>query len=77
MTPNKTSAAKRRSNNAWDAKNMKTVSCRLRCDLVDEFAERAKAENTSPHALIKSFILSYLDKNQTVKSDEHNEHREE
>lgn len=50
----------KRARNKWDSANMKIVACKLRKNIADEFIEKAKANGTSAHHLLKNFIYEYL-----------------
>lgn len=56
----KASAAKRRNNNAWDAKNMATIGTRVRKEIAEEFKQYAQARGTKANTLLKNYILQCL-----------------
>lgn len=47
---------KKKSNAAWDAKNMQNLACKVRIDTADAFKAYAAARGTSVHALLKGFV---------------------
>lgn len=56
----KVSEAKRRNNNAWDAKNMATIGTRVRKEIAEEFKRHAQAQGTTANTLLKNYILQCL-----------------
>ncbi len=56
--------SQKKARNKWDAENMKIVACKIRKELADDFAAKAKTNGTNPNDLIKVFILNYLEQNQ-------------
>ena len=58
----KISDAKRKANNAWDAKNMKVVGCKLKVEDAELFAEYAKEQGTTVNALLQQFVFSCIRK---------------
>jgi len=54
------SDAKRKANNAWDAKNMKVVGCKLKVEDAELFAEYAKEQGTTVNALLQQFVFSCI-----------------
>lgn len=56
----KVSEAKRRNNNAWDAKNMATIGTRIRKEIAEEFKRYAQAKGTTANTLLKNYILQCL-----------------
>lgn len=61
------SEAQKRARDKWDATNMTLVSCKMRRDLADEFKSAAKANGTTPGALIRGWIDGYMQKNKPVE----------
>ncbi len=59
------SDAKRRANDKWDKENMKNISCRLRRDVAEEFQVIASRNGTTPNALIRGWIMEYMENNRT------------
>jgi hypothetical protein len=60
--------SQRRASNAWDAKNMHTIGCKMRRELAEEFKAYADAKNTTASALIKAYVLQCLGKDQDAES---------
>lgn len=56
--------SQRRAANAWDAKNMHTIGCKMRRELAEEFKQYAEEKNTTASALIKAYVLQCLGKDQ-------------
>lgn len=56
----KVSEAKRRNNNAWDAKNMATLGTRIRKEIAEEFKQYAQAQGTTANMLLKNYVLQCL-----------------
>lgn len=54
------SEAKRRANNKWDAANMCHIACKMRRDVADEFRTLAERNGTNPNALIREWIMEYI-----------------
>lgn len=64
----KVSEAKRKANNAWDAKNMKVVGCKLRVEDAEKFAEYAKKQGTTVNALLQKYVFSCIEEaSDTIK----------
>lgn len=61
------SESQKRARDKWDATNMTLVSCKMRRDLADEFKSAAKANGTTPSALIRGWIDGYMQKNKPVE----------
>lgn len=59
--------AKRRANNKWDKENMANICCKMRREIAEEFKAAAKANGTTPNALIRSWIDAYIQKNKPVE----------
>ena len=55
--------SQRRSANAWDAKNMKVVGCKVKREVAEAFAEYAKANGTTVNALIQRYVMQCVGKN--------------
>ena len=53
----KVSDSKRKANDAWDAKNMKVVGCKVKRAVADAFAEYAKQNGTTVNALLQKYIF--------------------
>lgn len=68
--------SQRRAANAWDAKNMHTIGCKMRRELAEEFKRYAEERNTTASALIKAYVLQCIAKNQTIDQDEQQENEE-
>lgn len=58
----KVSEAKRKANDAWDAKNMKVVGCKVKRTVADAFAEYAKQNGTTVNALLQKYIFQCVGK---------------
>ena len=58
------SEAQKCARDKWDATNMTLVSCKMRRDLADDFKSAAKANGTTPSALIRGWIDAYMQKNE-------------
>lgn len=56
----KVSESKRKANDAWDAKNMKVVGCKVKRAVADAFAEYAKQNGTTVNALLQKYILECI-----------------
>ena len=54
-------ARKRETNRAWDAENMSTISCRVRRGIADQMRQIAQMEGTTPAALLRAFVLDYVE----------------
>lgn len=54
------SRAKRASNNKWDKENMKIVACKIRSDKAEKFKEYAAKKQTTPNALLRSYIYDCI-----------------
>lgn len=52
--------SQRRAADAWDAKNMRTIACKMRKNIADDFVQYAKERGTTPSALIKAYVLQCL-----------------
>ena len=52
--------AQRRANNKWDKENMSNISCKMRQEIAEEFKAAAKANGTTPNALIRAWIDGYI-----------------
>lgn len=61
------SEAQKRARDKWDATNMTLVSCKMRRDLADDFKSVAKANGTTPSALIRGWIDAYMQKNEPAE----------
>ena len=61
------SEAQKRARDKWDATNMTLVSCKMRRDLPDDFKSAAKANGTTPSALIRGWIDAYMQKNEPAE----------
>lgn len=46
----------------WDKENMRSVSCRLRTEDAELFKEYCASRNTSPAAVLKTYIMGLLEK---------------
>lgn len=55
--------AQKRARNKWDAENMTIVGCKMRRDLAEAFKAAAKANGTTPNALIRAWIDAYMQGN--------------
>ena len=49
--------SKKKANSKWDKENMKTISVKLRKEIVAEFYRYAKENNTTAHRLMADFII--------------------
>jgi len=58
----KVSESKRKANDAWDAKNMKVVGCKLRVEDAEKFSEYAKSQGKTVNALLQQFVYSCIKK---------------
>ncbi len=56
------SKAKRKSNDKWDAENMKHVACKIRKEDAEAFKEYATERKTTPNALLRGFIFKCIGK---------------
>ena len=54
--------AQRRAQNKWDAANMTIVACKVRREIADCFKATAKANGTTPNALLREWIAAYTAK---------------
>ena len=52
--------SQRRAADAWDAKNMLTIGCKMRREIAEEFKQYATDRRATPSALIKSYVLQCL-----------------
>lgn len=59
--------SQRRAANAWDAKNMHTIGCKMRRELAEEFKRYAEDRNTTASALIKAYVLQCLAEDQDAE----------
>lgn len=59
--------SQRRAADAWDAKNMHTIGCKMRRELAEEFKRYADERNTTASALIKAYVLQCLGKTQPAE----------
>lgn len=59
--------AQKRARNKWDAENMTLISCKMRRDLADDFRSAAKANGTTPSALIRGWIGAYMRQNKSAE----------
>ncbi len=50
------SEKKRKSNQAWDDKNMKHLVCKVRTETAEAFKAYAAERGTSVHALLKGYV---------------------
>ncbi len=55
------SDAQKRAKNKWDGENMKVLGCKIRRDLAEEFQTLAARNGTTPNALMRGWILEYID----------------
>lgn len=55
------SDAQKRAKNKWDGENMKVLGCKIRRDLAEEFQIVAARNGTTPNALIRGWILEYIE----------------
>lgn len=53
----KVSDSKRKANDAWDAKNMKVVGCKVKRAVADAFAVYAAQRGTTVNALLQQYIF--------------------
>ena len=61
------SEAQKHARDKWDAENMTLVSCKMRRDIADNFKSAAKANGTTPSALIRGWINTYMQQNKPVE----------
>lgn len=54
--------SQRRAADAWDAKNMLTIGCKMRREIAEEFKQYAADRNTTSSALIKAYVLQCLER---------------
>ena len=52
--------SQRRAADAWDAKNMLTIGCKMRREIAEDFKQYATERQTTPSALIKAYVLQCL-----------------
>lgn len=52
--------AQKRARNNWDAENMSIVSCKVKREVAEAFKEAARANGTTPNALIRECISEYI-----------------
>lgn len=52
--------AQRRAQDKWDRENMAHINCKMRRDIAEEFKAAAKANGTTPNALIRAWIDGYI-----------------
>jgi hypothetical protein len=69
----KVSESKRKANDAWDAKNMKVVGCKVKRAVADAFAEYAKRNETTVNALLQKYIFQCV--GDTVTDDDGNDNK--
>lgn len=50
------SEKKKKSNQAWDDKNMKHLVCKVRTETAEAFKTYAAERGTSVHALLKGYV---------------------
>lgn len=48
--------SRKRANKKWDSQNMKTLGVKLRKEIVEQFYEYARLNNTTAHKLVKDFV---------------------
>lgn len=53
--------AQKRATAKWQAANMAHVVCKLRADIAAEFAVLAERNGTTRNALIRGWILDYIE----------------
>lgn len=53
--------SKRASNNAWDAKNMTVLGCKVRNDYADQARNAAKQAGTTINAVMKDALGRLID----------------
>lgn len=63
------SRAKRASNNKWDKENMKIVACKIKKEDAENFKQYAEDNNTTPNALLRSYIYNCIGKSETDTDD--------
>ena len=56
------SRAKRNANNKWDSENMKNIACKLRKEDAEAFKKYAEAQNSTPNALLRSYVFKCIGK---------------
>lgn len=54
------SDSRKKANSSWDKKNMKTYTVHLRTAQAEEFKAIAEKSGTTPAALLKNFVLEYI-----------------
>lgn len=54
--------AQRRAQNKWAAANMSIVACKIKRDIAESFKAAAKANGTTPNALLREWIDAYIAK---------------
>lgn len=63
------SRAKRASNNKWDKENMKIVACKIKKEDAENFKQFAENNNTTPNALLRSYIYKCIGKSETETNE--------
>lgn len=58
---------KKKSNAAWDAKNMQNLACKVRIDTAEAFKAYAAERGTSVHALLKGYVRRCLAEDAAAK----------
>lgn len=59
--------AQKRAKNKWDAEHMANVVCKMRREIVEDFKATAKANGTTPSALIRGWIDAYMQQNKPAE----------
>lgn len=54
--------SQRRAADAWGAKNMLTIGCKMRREIAEEFKQYAADRNTTSNALIKAYVSQCLER---------------
>lgn len=61
------SEKKKKSNQAWDDKNMKHLVCKVRTETAEAFKTYAAERGTSVHALLKGYVERCLSEDAAEK----------
>lgn len=56
----KLTEAKKKSNAAWDAKNMATIGCKLKKEQAEAFREYCTERGTTPNAELRKYVLDCI-----------------
>ena len=57
-----TKSAQYKASKKWNGENLKTVAASVRSEIADQFKTCCRNNGTTPHAVLKEFIIDYIEK---------------